>query len=602
MMQARSSSPSNYFAAQELERYLGDPFDPSSAFSLKRAVELDEGEEYPEEAYSLLGNWGLDDYYIPKDSGGRLNSYEEFAALVRSVARRDLTVAITHMKTFLGSCGVWIAGTETQKLRVAAAIKRREQIAFGLTERDHGSDILSTETCLASKDEGIFLSGEKWLINGATLGSMLVVFARSDSKGGPRGFSLVIFEKNRMADGSYAHLPKVKLHGIRGTDVSGIRFNQCRLSSDDVIAPLGSGLEVVLKLLQITRTLVPALSMGAADTALRVAVSFALDHRSRRSSLFETPIVGKTLIDAFLDLLICDCVATSSTRAIHAATEQMSVLSAIAKYYVPTKVEDAVRDLSLTLGLHRHLRQGHAWGVFQKIERDCAITSLFDGSTAVNLNSIALQLKHLMAGPVYLENNRQRVGSNLSSIFALESPLPIFDPRRLELFNRGQNDIMQGLHMSTSQLSGLKKRSEINTDVIDRLLALTNRFVDEFGVQSRVLADLGSQHHSSLERSPELFAIAKKYCVLHAASACVQMWLHNRETLGEFFARGEWLVCCLERLVISFDPSMKRSQHPYDENIAAELVRLFQTGRSFSIVSMQFPETTGFSSPEFPGP
>jgi len=43
--------------------------------------------------------------------------------------------------------------------------------------------------------------------------------------------------------------------------------------------------------------------------------------------------------DANVDLLICDCVSISAVRALQACPGQASVLSSIAKYFVPTTVE-----------------------------------------------------------------------------------------------------------------------------------------------------------------------------------------------------------------------------------------------------------------------
>jgi hypothetical protein len=70
------------------------------------------------------------------------------------------------------------------------------------------------------------------------------------------------------------------------------------------------------------------------------------------------------------------------------------------------------------------------------------------------------------------------------------------------------------------------------------------------------------------------------------------MWLHNRETLGEFFAQGEWLVLCLQRLMAIFDPSRRlQAETPYVANVARELVRRYEENRLFSIIPLQLAAT-----------
>ena len=60
--------------AEELESALGDPSDPEVTFSFRRAVELDEEEAFPAEAYRLLDDWKLPEYFIPASAGGKWRS------------------------------------------------------------------------------------------------------------------------------------------------------------------------------------------------------------------------------------------------------------------------------------------------------------------------------------------------------------------------------------------------------------------------------------------------------------------------------------------------------------------------------------------------
>ncbi|MFJ1616885.1 acyl-CoA dehydrogenase family protein [Streptomyces sp. NPDC088249] len=52
---------------------------------------------------------------------------------------------------------------------------------------------------------------------------------------------------------------------------------------------VGDGIETVLKALQLTRTVCVSLSLGAADTALRIAVDYARDRILYSRRLIELP-------------------------------------------------------------------------------------------------------------------------------------------------------------------------------------------------------------------------------------------------------------------------------------------------------------------------
>ena len=162
-----------------LESHLGDPGRPELGFSFARSLQHDELEDYPLAAQASLDDWALTDHLIPVDLGGRLRTTEELLALIRVVARRDLTVAISFGANLLAALPVWIAGTTSQRQAVAEILRSRRGLALAVTERGHGSDLLANGFRADPVDEGFRLSGEKWLILNARRSAAMVVFART---------------------------------------------------------------------------------------------------------------------------------------------------------------------------------------------------------------------------------------------------------------------------------------------------------------------------------------------------------------------------------------------------------------------------------------
>jgi alkylation response protein AidB-like acyl-CoA dehydrogenase len=586
--------PQQYRRAKELEEFLGSPLDPKNIFSFKRSVELDESTQYPEQACELLNAWGLQEYYIPVSEGGKHKSFDELLALMRIVARRDLTVAIAHAKTFLGAVSGWISGDQDQKSRLARMIKRKGQIALGLTERAHGSDILAGGVRAVKGEQGYSLSGEKWLINNATRGNAVTVLARTDDHGGPRSLSLFLVEKDELNKSSYSELQKIKTLGIAGADISGIQFKDCLISHRALVGKPGLGLEILLKGFQITRTMISGLCLGAADTALRITMNFALSRKLYGESVFTIPHARGVLVDAFLDLLICDCVAIASARALHVIPGQMSILSSLSKYFVPTAIEGLMHNLSIVLGARHYLREGHYWGVFQKILRDSAILSVFDGSTTVNLNVISPQLSPLAEiREKRNETGREEAGRRLRQIFCLDEELAEFDPSKLSLHNGGRDDVVQSLETAVAELQRLQSEETVDKGVLESILELSGRLIDHLRMQENLLRRGRSGQGAFSSQSAEAFEMASRYSRVHAGAACVQMWLHNRERLGDFFGRGEWLAMSLERLVKSFEPERNLEKRKYEAEVAQELLRLYEENHLFSIAPWRLAGAPG---------
>jgi alkylation response protein AidB-like acyl-CoA dehydrogenase len=578
-----SAAISPYVAAEELERYLGDPADPRSPLSFERIVELDEQEVYPEAVCRLLYRWGFHRYYVPAALGGKLTSFEEILSLVRVISRRDLSVAISDAHTFLGSIPVWIGGDEGQKRALAEFVLNEGRACLALTERGHGSDLIACDTQAEEVEGGYRLHGEKWPINKATLTDCLTVLARTGDEASARGLSLFLVDKGRLAPFSYRTLPKVRTLGIRGCDISGIRFDGCVVPEEARVGAPGEGLELGLKGFQITRTLCGGLSLGAADTALRVTLDFARERRLYGRSVFELPHARRQLVGSFLDILVADCVATAGARAIHATPGQMSMVSAIVKYVAPTMMEEVMRDLSVVLGARYYMREQVQGGIFQKMVRDNAIISLFDGSTIVNLSGIALQL-HTHSRLRAARGAAPVAEDTLAQLCALGAALPPFDPSRMDLNCRGRNLIVQALGTARGRLEALLACAGADPEVLEHLLWQADELTSDLERIEAAFLEPGLEF--GREMSPELFDLAARYCRLHAAAASLFVWLHSREEQQAFFADGRWLVLALDRVLSSIRPREIAAPRAFAESVAAELVRRHEQDLLFGVVPL----------------
>lgn len=578
--------------AERLDRDLGDPHDASTVFNYEDAVAQDVREEFPERVCSALNAWGLADYYVPEEYGGSLTGYEDLLALIRTVARRDLTAAIGHGKTFLGSVCVWVAGDHAAGVRLGAMVREGAQVSLGLTERSHGSDLMAGELTAEPADGNYRISGEKWLINNATRGRLLTLLARTSPVGGPRGFSLLLVDKETLPPGTYRCSPKVPTLGIRGADISGIVFDGAPVDRWSLVGREGEGSELLLKSLQITRTLCPALSLGAADHALRLAVRFTRERELYGRSLGELPLVRRTLAEAYTDVLVCEAVATVATRSIQGLTSELSVTAAVAKYLVPSTVDDVVHRLGSVLGARSFLAGHYAHGMFQKVERDHRIVGIFDGNTLVNLYSLVAQFRTLARNYLGPLDNRPR----LRQVFDLEHELPPLRPEHLALFSRYGSSVLGSLPDSVAALrdaeranpalAGAARCAEL---IAEAATALHQR------IRTRIDTVAGASEIS--------FEDAKRYALVFAGACCLGLWLHShraaeRGRTGELWRDGLWLNAALARLLDRLAASAPPEQtglpepppHDLFDRLLDRLTTQYEEGDLFSLLPCRTAE------------
>jgi alkylation response protein AidB-like acyl-CoA dehydrogenase len=560
-----------------LESQLGDPKNPGNPLSFAYSQKIDETEQFPEEAIRWLYDRQLARHYVPEELGGSFRSFAELGEVIRVLSRRDVSSAVAF-STLFWSFLAWVGGTDEQKRWLAKYILERQgTMCLAYSERQHGADLAASDTVARRTANGFEITGEKWPINRATVGGLCFVLATTDQTAGPRGLSLFMLDKGDLDPKLYSNFPKILTHGLRGSDISGIKFEHCPVSAQSLLGGEGEGLQLALRGFQITRALCAAISLGAGDTALRTTLSFALNRKLYDQLVIDLPHAAAVLSDAFLDLLICDCVTNAGLRSFHVVPEQSSLWASIVKYFVPTTIETMIQNLSVVLGARYYMREEHEFGTFQRVLRDAAVVSLFDGSTVVNLHALMLQFRHLARRGV-----RGDQGSRLGQIFDMNTAVPAWNGQRLSLVSTQANDALEGIEYSLEHLKSERAENTANPAEIDRILAFGKKLMHEIRAHSDNFAESEFEHGHL--QSAAMFRAAQRYCALHAAASCLHSWIWNRTNSSAFFASGAWLVPALARI---FD---KHLDIHHDDVIDAsrpellqELRNVYRDNRMFSV-------------------
>lgn len=85
----------------------------------------------------------------------------------------------TWQVSILGLGPIWQSENDALKRKAAQFLSEGEVFAFGLSERQHGADIYSTETSLTPQSEGTYLAnGEKYYIGNGNLAPMVSTFGK----------------------------------------------------------------------------------------------------------------------------------------------------------------------------------------------------------------------------------------------------------------------------------------------------------------------------------------------------------------------------------------------------------------------------------------
>lgn len=498
-----TASPETELSATGLEAALGDPEE-----SARLSARLDADEEFPAQLCARLDAFGLPAHYVPAERGGALDDHERLVGMLRVVARRDLSAAIAHAKTYLGAAPVWVAGNDEQAAATAAAVCSGEPMAWALSEPDHGADLANGEVTATRGPGGYRLDGAKWPINNATRADRLVVLARTGASGTARGHSLFLVDKRQLPPGSWRALPKVATHGVRGIDISGIEFDAARLPESALLGAEGSGLETVLRTLQLTRTLCTALSLGAGEQALRLTADFTATRIIRQAPLADVPRTRSIIARCAALLAAAEAASLVGARSVHSLTDEMGATSAVVKALAPTLTDAVIGDLAELLGLRSFVTGMYPYSAFQKLWRDHQVVAVFDGSTPVNRAALIQQFPRLVRGFARADVD---AGGLAEAVVPGLRPRPL-DYGALTLTCRRGSSVVQSLPALAQTLA----RRGVPDGLAEHASALA--------VTTARISELMAETPPAARPQMAAYELAAAYELCYAGAACLHLW------------------------------------------------------------------------------
>ncbi|WP_346779713.1 acyl-CoA dehydrogenase [Streptomyces sp. S3(2020)] len=567
-----SVDASAFPSVDDLERRFGDPWDPDNPTGHAAVLAADEAGEMLAAGERLLDDYRLNAEFVPPELGGRLTRLDRLIEVLRVVFRHDPCLGLGYgASSLIPAVNVWAAGDARQRHRMAEVLLTGGRAASGYHELAHGNDVARAEFSALPGDDGrLRLDGRKEVIANAERAEAMVLFARTSAAPGSRSHSQLFVEMADLPDGTPLHLPRFHSAGMRGVQLGGLEFRDCPIPADAVLGAPGLGMETALRSFQITRTALPAMTVGILETGLDVAARFADERVLYGRPLAGMPHIGSILADAFTDLLICDCLATVTARSVHLIPGETSLYASAAKYFVTTLLMDAMDALSRVLGAQFYIRDGR-YGIFQKHLRDLAPAGFGHTARVACLSTVLPQLPRL-ARKGWLDDTQPPAG-----VFHLGADLPPLPFERLSISSGGRDSL-------SASLSAALASPELDGE-LRRLVLVIAAGQDDVRRECAALppGDL------TVAARPEALRPAARYAAVLAATACVNVWLHNQGRQDAFLSDPRWVVAALGRIAerLGRDPG-QRPRH-ITERLSAEVLSRHRDRRGLGLSNRRPP-------------
>ena len=328
---------------------------------------------------------GLMGIEIPEAHGGAGGSLLMTVLAVEELSAVDASVAIfVDVQNTLVNALLRKWGSEQLRQRYLPRLATGLLGAYALSEPESGSDAFGLQTRAVPRGEQWVLDGRKlWITNGAEA-DLFIIFANADFSRGYKG--ITAFAVERGFKGFSVGKKEDKL-GIRASSTCELMLDGCEVPATNLVGAVGEGYKVAIETLNTGRIGIGAQMIGVARGALTAALSYVKERRQFGRPLAEFQGVQFQLAQAATELEAARLMVYNAAR-LEDAGEPYTTQAAMAKLF-SSQVAGRVTSLAVELfGGYGYTKEYPV----EKFYRDAKIGAIYEGTSNMQLNTIAKQL------------------------------------------------------------------------------------------------------------------------------------------------------------------------------------------------------------------
>ena len=265
------------------------------------AAQIDRSNEFPRQLWPQLGEQGLHGLTVPERWGGTNLGYLAHVVAMEEISRASASVGLSygaHSNLCVNQLG--LNGNDAQRDRYLPKLLSGEHVgALAMSEPGAGSDVVSMQLRAEKHGNAYRLTGRKmWITNGPDA-DVLVVYAKTSPKAGPKGITAFIVEAGYPGFSTAQKLDKL---GMRGSNTCELVFEDCEVPAENVLGAVDQGVKVLMSGLDYERTVLAAGPLGIMAGVLDLVLPYVHERKQFGEPIGTFQLMQAKVADLYTNL------------------------------------------------------------------------------------------------------------------------------------------------------------------------------------------------------------------------------------------------------------------------------------------------------------
>jgi acyl-CoA dehydrogenase len=319
------------------------------------------------------------------DAGARWDTWR-ITGLNEILAFYGLHYWYSWQVSILGLAPIWMSKNEKVKKKAAQLLKEGGIFGLGLSEKEHGADLYSTEMLLKVLGNGNFAAkGSKYYIGNGNKASLVSIFAKTDEPiGSEDKHSKFVFF---VVDSQHEKYECVRNLVTAQSYVAEFRLNNYPITEADILSKGREAWDCTLNTVNIGKYNLGWASIGICTHAFYEAISHAANRNLYGRHVTDFPYIRRLFVDAYTRLVAMKLFALRAGDYMRVASPEdrrYILYNSIVKMKVTREGEEVINLLWDVIAA----RGFEAETYFSQATRDIRALPKLEGTVHVNMAQI----------------------------------------------------------------------------------------------------------------------------------------------------------------------------------------------------------------------